>query len=265
MKSILSALSQQSTEGTWAHFRAGQSSNPYASHYRKPFAFSPISSTQSHRLPYGLPSSSLKALRHCHVLHKHLYERRRWNLYPGNAVSTRRPRYQGDDRDCLPFGDCLSAPLADLASHGTSTILHLRSSYRSILAPDRLALAVPIPLTVPLNRVHCPQRFIPNPFRMVGRILVVEHQVALSSTSLLGGPMVRRANNYENNSNYNIYLCNFMSQLTPAACAALEWRRSRNGKDVAVPAIVNCFRSKHRFQLFGSQSPRQYSQLPAAR
>src|SRR5690554_8130529 len=26
--------------------------------------------------------------------------------------------------------------------------------------------------------------------------------------------------------------------LTPAACAALEWRRSRNGKDVAVPALV---------------------------
>ena len=226
MKSILSALSQQSTEGTWAHFRAGQSSNPYASHYRKPFAFSPISSTQSHRLPYGLPSSSLKALRHCHVLHKHLYERRRWNLYPGNAVSTRRPRYQGDDRDCLPFGDCLSAPLADLASHGTSTILHLRSSYRSILAPDRLALAVLIPLTVPLNRVHCPQRFIPSPFRMVGRILVVEHQVALPTSAQLRKKM----------SGYNIYSCNFMSQITPGSRAGLEPRSG--GKAVAVQPFV---------------------------
>jgi hypothetical protein len=28
--------------------------------------------------------------------------------------------------------------------------------------------------------------------------------------------------------------------ITPAACAALEWRRSRNGKDVAVPAMVMC-------------------------
>ena len=157
-------------------------------------------------------------------------------------MSTRDPRYQDHDRDCLPFGDCLSAPLADLASHGTSAVLHLCSSCHSILAPDRLALAVPIPLTVPLDRVHCPQRFIPSPFRMVGRILVVEHQVALSSTSLLGGPMVRRANNYENNSNYNIYLCNFMSQLTLAACAPTEWSRRRNVVGVAVPALVMGFR-----------------------
>jgi len=240
MKSILSALSQQSTGGTWAHFRAGQSSNPYASHYRTPFAFSPISLTQSRRLPHGLPSSSLKALRHCHVLHKYLHERRRWNLYPGNAVSTRRPRYQGDDRDCLPFGDCLSAPLADLASHGTSTILHLRSSYRSIPV-SRLALAVPIPLTVPLNRVHCPQRFIPNPFRMVGRILVVEHQVALSSASLMNPPSMRGLNNFEKrNSNYNIYLCNLMSQLTLSTAATLEWRRRSHGKGVRRPSAAYC-------------------------
>lgn len=95
------------------------------------------------------------------------------------------------------FGDCLSASLADLASHGTSTILHIGSSCHSILAPDRLTLAVPIPLTVPLNRVHCPQRFIPNPFRMVGRILVVEHQVALSKTFLLNSPVVHELINCE--------------------------------------------------------------------
>ncbi len=155
----------------------------------------------------------MKALRHCHVLHKYLNERLRWNLYSGNAVSTRNPRYQDYGRDCLPFGDCLSASLADLASHGTSAILHISSSYHSILAPDRLTLAVPIPLTVPLNRVHCPQPFIPNPFRMVGRILVVEHQVALS-IPLLFNPRIPGINNCALDSNYNIYLCNFMSQIT---------------------------------------------------
>lgn len=45
-----------------AHFRARQSLNPYVSHYRKPFVFSTISSTQSHRLSHGLLSSPLKAL-----------------------------------------------------------------------------------------------------------------------------------------------------------------------------------------------------------
>ena len=178
------------------------------------------------RLHHGLPSSSLKALRHCHVLHEYLNERFRWNLYPGNAVSTRDPRYQDHDRDCLPFGDCLSAPLADLASHGTSAVLHLCSSCHSILAPDRLALAVPIPLTVPLDRVHCPQRFIPSPFRMVGRILVVEHQVALPTSAQLRKKM----------SGYNIYSCNFMSQITPGSRAGLEPRSG--GKAVAVQPFV---------------------------
>lgn len=64
------------------------------------------------------------------------------------------------------------------SSNGASTILYLHSPYLSILAPDRVTLAVPIPLTVHLNRVHCSQRFIPHPSRMVGRILEVELQVA---------------------------------------------------------------------------------------
>ena len=68
--------------------------------------------------------------------------------------------------------------LAGFARNGTSTAVHMRSSYYSILAPDRVTLAVPISLTVPLNRVHCPKRFIPLPCRMVGRIRVVEYPVA---------------------------------------------------------------------------------------
>ncbi len=82
-------------------------------------------------------------------------------------------------RDCLPFWWLPISVFGSSTSHGTSTILYLRSSYFSILAPDRVTLAVPIPLAVPLNRVHCSQRFTPFPFRMVGRILKVELQVAL--------------------------------------------------------------------------------------
>jgi hypothetical protein len=57
-------------------------------------------------------------------------------------------------------------------------MVHLHLPYHSILAPDRVTLAVPIPLAVPLNRVHCPRRFIPLPCRMAGRILEAELQVA---------------------------------------------------------------------------------------
>ena len=97
---------------------------------------------------------------------------RRFNVYVQPTLSRMH-------RDRLPFGYSLSVSLADPASYGMSTIIYLRSSYFSILAPDRVTLAVPIPLTVLLNRVHCSQRFIPIPFRMVGRILEVELQVAL--------------------------------------------------------------------------------------
>jgi len=62
-------------------------------------------------------------------------------------------------------------------------MIHLCFPYHSILAPDRVTLAVPIPLAVPLNRVHCPKRFIPHPCRMVGRILETEFQVALQLIS----------------------------------------------------------------------------------
>ena len=37
---------------------------------------------------------------------------------------------------------------------------------------------------------------------------------------------------------YNIVYEGAAKNLTPAACAPLEWRRRRNGKGVAVPAIV---------------------------
>ncbi len=62
-------------------------------------------------------------------------------------------------------------------NNGTSTVVHISSSYLSILAPDRVILAVPIPLTVLLNRVHCPRRFKPLPCRMAGRIRAVEYSV----------------------------------------------------------------------------------------
>jgi hypothetical protein len=74
IKSIPHIHSHQSTKGTSVHFRVGQSLNPYAFHYRRPFASSPVSSTQSLRLHHWLPSSFLKALRHCHVLHEYLSE-----------------------------------------------------------------------------------------------------------------------------------------------------------------------------------------------
>ena len=70
-------------------------------------------------------------------------------------------------------------------SNETSTMIHLHLPYHSILVPDRVTLTVPIPLTVPLNRVHCPQRFIPRPCRMVGRILEAELQVAASLQELI--------------------------------------------------------------------------------
>jgi len=79
----------------------------------------------------------------------------------------------------LPFGYSLSTPLAGLQLTGRKTKIYLYSSYHSILASDRVTFAVPVPLAIPLNRVHCPQRFIPHPSRMVGRILKAELQVAL--------------------------------------------------------------------------------------
>ena len=86
-------------------------------------------------------------------------------------------------RESLPFWQQLNSVFSCSHSNGTSTMIYLCLSYHSILAPDRVTLAVPIPLTVPLNRVHCPKRFIPLPCRMVGRILETELQVALQLIS----------------------------------------------------------------------------------
>ncbi len=112
------------------------------------------------------------------------------------------------------------------ASHGTSTKVHLHSPYHSILAPDRMTLAVPIPLTVPLNRVHCSQRFIPHPCRMVGRILEAELQVAHQIINVLTTRQMLflTLNNNRILLTNNIYLCNIMSQITPATTGWVRWR-----------------------------------------
>jgi len=115
-----------------------------------------------------------------------------------------RPTLLQSHRDYLPFGHSLSVFLAALACNETSKTVHICSPYHSILAPDRVTLAVPIPLTVPLNRVHCPRRFRPHPCRMAGRIREVEFPVALAKYF-----------QYKTNiSLYNIYLCNLVSQIT---------------------------------------------------
>lgn len=104
-------------------------------------------------------------------------------------------------RESLPFWQQLNSVFSCSHSNGTSTMIYLCLPYHSILAPDRVTLAVPIPLTVPLNRVHCPKRFIPLPCRMAGRILETELQVALQLISQI----VKRK------TAYNTYLCNIMS------------------------------------------------------
>ncbi len=90
-----------------------------------------------------------------------------------------RPMLSKSNRESLPFWLQPDSVVGCSLSNDTSTKVHLRSPYHSILAPDRMTLAVPIPLTIPLIRVHCPRRFIPHPCRMAGRILEVELQVAL--------------------------------------------------------------------------------------
>src|SRR5690554_6245502 len=57
---------------------------------------------------------------------------------------------------------------------------------------------------------------------------------------------------------------NLFIRLTPAACAALEWRRSRNGKDVAVPAMVMLFTHTERPHLLGIEpsQPAPYPRTP---
>ena len=82
-------------------------------------------------------------------------------------------------RAYLPFGHSLSTSLAAHKLTERQTKIYFCSPYHAILAPDRVMFAVPIPLAVPLNRVHCPQRFRPRPCRMAGRILEAELQVVL--------------------------------------------------------------------------------------
>ena len=81
--------------------------------------------------------------------------------------------------------------LAVFARNGTSTTVHMCLPYDSILAPDRVTLAVPIPLAVPLNRVHCLRRFIPLPCRMAGRMRVVEYPVAFDVFSIYDGKIIQ--------------------------------------------------------------------------
>jgi len=118
--------------------------------------------------------------------------------------------------ECLPFWLQPINVFGWSASNETSTKVHICSSYHSILAPDCMTFAVPIPLTVPLIRVHCSHRFIPSPFRMVGRILEVELQVAPLKL-IMFNEWCKWTFTLRIKSAYNIYLCNFMSQLTPAA------------------------------------------------
>ena len=81
--------------------------------------------------------------------------------------------------------------LAGFACNGTSTTVHIGSPYYATLAPDRVTLAVPISLAVPLNRVHCPKRFIPHPCRMAGRIRAVECPVAFDVILIYVGKIIQ--------------------------------------------------------------------------
>lgn len=98
------------------------------------------------------------------------------SVYRGCSVYV-RPMLSKSYREPLPFWSQPNSVVGCSLANDTSTKVHLRSPYHSILAPDRMTLAVPISLTVPLSRVHCPRRFIPHPCRMAGRILEVELQV----------------------------------------------------------------------------------------
>ncbi len=114
--------------------------------------------------------------------------------------------------------------LAGFARNGTSTIVHICSPYYSILSPDRVTLTVPISLTVLLNRVHCPKRFIPHPCRMAGRIRIVEYPVAFDVNFIYVSKIIQYfiLTIFFFSHRYNIYLCNFVSQITSPISGNLQ-------------------------------------------
>ncbi len=142
--------------------------------------------------------------------------------------------------------------LAVFARNGTSTTVHICSPYYSILAPDRATLAVPISLAVHLNRVHCPKRFIPHPCRMAGRIQVVEYLVAFDVKLIY----VRKIIQYFPrmiffSHRYNIYLCNFVSQITSRITGSQKLHSEARAAQLLAARVHLPWYAQHGHKLIG--------------
>lgn len=107
------SLTMKHQDRTSAHFRAGQSLNPYALHYAVPFASSAFSSTQSLQHPLRVAFFLLEGLYDIAVFRVSTFTSDLgMNLYAGDAMSADFQRYPKSPEITYHFGDSLSASLA---------------------------------------------------------------------------------------------------------------------------------------------------------